>query len=87
MIVLILAVISFICILSGALKPTLEQWLNTHPTQAQAVVHRIIQAANARQASRSAAAAVRRKSAVSHRLNLPETTAGNSPIRTRPCGL
>jgi len=57
--------------LSGAVKPTLEQWLNTHPTQAQAVVHRIIQAAKARQASRSAAAAVRRKSAVSHRLNLP----------------
>ena len=57
--------------LSGSIKPSLEQWLNTHPSQAQAVVHRIIQAAKARQASRSAAAAVRRKSAISHRLNLP----------------
>ena len=40
-------------------------------TLAGAIVTRIIQASKARQASRSAAAAVRRKTPVSHRLNLP----------------
>jgi len=49
----------------------LEQWLHTHQTQAQTIVTRIVQAARARQASRSAAQAVRRKTPVSHRLNLP----------------
>ncbi len=57
--------------MSSAVKPALEQWLHQNQSQAHAVVARIIQSARARQASRSAAAAVRRKSAVSHRLNLP----------------
>lgn len=57
--------------ISGSLKPALESWLNENQTVAQAIVTRIIQSARARQASRSAAAAVRRKSPVSHRLNLP----------------
>ena len=56
---------------SGTLRPALEQWLHTNQTQAQTIVTRVIQAAKARQASRSAAAAVRRKTPVSHRLNLP----------------
>ena len=56
---------------SGTVRPILEQWLHTHQTQAQAIVTRIVQAARARQASRSAAQAVRRKTPVSHRLNLP----------------
>lgn len=56
---------------AGAVKPALEQWLHHNQTQAHAVVARIIQAARARQASRAAVAAVRRKSPISHRLNLP----------------
>ena len=57
--------------LSSAVRPGLEQWLHQHQTQAQAIVTRVIQSARARQASRSAAQAVRRKSPVSHKLNLP----------------
>lgn len=58
-------------LVASALRPTLEQWLHSNQTQAQSIVTRVIQAAKARQASRSAAAAVRRKTPVSHRLNLP----------------
>jgi DNA gyrase/topoisomerase IV subunit B len=58
-------------LIAAAVKPSLESWLHANQTQAQAIVLRIIQASKARQASRSAAAAVRRKSPVSHRLNLP----------------
>ena len=56
---------------SGAFRTEFEQFLNAHPSTAEAIVARIIQAAKARQASRAAAKNVRRKSAVSHRLNLP----------------
>lgn len=58
-------------LVASALRPTLEQWLHSNQSQAHAIVTRVIQAAKARQASRSAAAAVRRKTPVSHRLNLP----------------
>jgi len=57
--------------LTSSVRPNLEQWLHQNKTLAGAIVTRVIQAARARQASRSAAAAVRRKSPVSHRLNLP----------------
>ena len=56
---------------SGAFRTDFEQFLNANPSAAEAIVARIIQAAKARQASRAAARNVRRKSAVSHRLNLP----------------
>ena len=72
---------------SGVVRPTLEQWLHTHKTQAQAIVTRIIQAARARQASRSAAQAVRRKSPVSHRLNLPGKLADCSSTDAAECEL
>lgn len=55
----------------GVLRPALEKWLNDNKTIAEAVVARIILAARAREASRAASAAVSRKTAVSHRLNLP----------------
>ncbi len=55
----------------SAIRPALEQWLTQNQTLAQAIVTRIIQSARARQASRAAAQAVRRKSPISHRLNLP----------------
>jgi DNA gyrase/topoisomerase IV subunit B len=52
-------------------RPALENYLNGNPNWAQAVVARTIIAARAREASRAAHAAVTRKTAVSHRLNLP----------------
>jgi DNA gyrase subunit B len=52
-------------------RPALESWLNQNPSWGQAVVSRLTIAARAREASRAAAQAVTRKTAVSHRLNLP----------------
>src|SRR5690606_2694978 len=49
----------------------LEQWLNENKSVADAVIARIVLAARAREASRAASAAVTRKTAISHRLNLP----------------
>ncbi len=57
--------------ISAAVKPALETFLNQNQTVAHSIVARIIQSARARQASRAAVAAVKRKSPVSHRLNLP----------------
>jgi DNA gyrase subunit B/topoisomerase-4 subunit B len=57
--------------LDSAVRPALEQWLNVNPSVADAVVARVILAARAREASRAAAQSVTRKTAVSHRLNLP----------------
>ncbi len=56
---------------SGAFRLELEQYLNEHPSTADSIAARIIQASKARLASRAAGKAVRRKTAVSHRLNLP----------------
>lgn len=55
----------------NAVRPVLEQWLNSNRTIAEQIVTRIVLAARAREASRSAAAAVSRKSATSGRLTLP----------------
>jgi len=55
----------------GAVRPALEQWLHDHKPWGEALVARATQAARARLASRAAATKVRRKSAISHRLNLP----------------
>ncbi|WP_224369403.1 DNA gyrase/topoisomerase IV subunit B [Hyalangium versicolor] len=55
----------------GVLRPALEKWLNDNKSIAEAVVARIILAARAREASRAASQAISRKSAISHRLNLP----------------
>ncbi|HEU4610448.1 MAG TPA: DNA topoisomerase IV subunit B [Kofleriaceae bacterium] len=52
-------------------RPALENYLNENPNVGQAVVARVIIAARAREASRAAQQAVSRKTAVSHRLNLP----------------
>ena len=51
-------------------RPALENYLNANPNWAQAVIARTIISARAREASR-AAQQVTRKTAVSHRLNLP----------------
>ncbi len=58
-------------VVTGAFRLELEQFLNEHPSTADAISARIIQAAKARLASRAASREVRRKTAVSHRLNLP----------------
>ncbi len=58
-------------LVDNAVRPALEKWLNDNKTLAEPVVARIILAARAREASRAASQAVSRKTAVSHRLNLP----------------
>src|SRR5450432_1063495 len=55
----------------GAVRPVLEQWLNSNRTVAEQIVLRIILSARAREASRAASASVSRKSATNGRLTLP----------------
>jgi len=71
----------------GVIRPALEKWLNDNKSIAEAVVARIVLAARAREASRAASQAISRKTAVSHRLNLPgkladcsATEPGNSEL-------
>ncbi len=58
-------------VISGSIRIELEQFLNQHPTTGEAIATRVIQSAKARLASRAAASSVRRKTSLSHRLNLP----------------
>jgi len=58
-------------LVDNAIRPSLETYLNESPTIAETLVGRMVLAARAREASREASKAVMRKSAVSHRLNLP----------------
>jgi DNA gyrase subunit B len=53
------------------LRPALEQWLIENGSMGEQIVNRAILAARAREARREATQNVSRKSAVSHRLNLP----------------
>jgi DNA gyrase/topoisomerase IV subunit B len=55
----------------GIVRPAMENWLNTNPTVADAIIGRIVMAARAREASREAVATVRRKQPGSRRSNLP----------------
>jgi DNA gyrase subunit B/topoisomerase-4 subunit B len=55
----------------SALRTELEKFLLENPSVGEALVARMVLAARAREASRAAQAAVQRKTAVSHRLNLP----------------
>ncbi|MGE0788641.1 MAG: type IIA DNA topoisomerase subunit B [Sandaracinaceae bacterium] len=54
-----------------AVRNELEHWLLQHSSVGESIVARIVTAARAREASRAAVQQVRRKTAVSHRLNLP----------------
>ena len=54
-----------------AIRNALEHWLLENSSVGEMIVARIITAARAREASRAASAQVKRKTAVSHRLNLP----------------
>ncbi len=58
-------------LLENMVRPALEHWLLHNGTMADQICDRVELAARARQASRVAAQQVTRKSAVSHRLNLP----------------
>lgn len=58
-------------LVDGALRPSLEQWLNSNRTLSEQIVGRLVLAARAREASRAAASAVVRKTATSGRLTLP----------------
>jgi DNA gyrase/topoisomerase IV subunit B len=58
-------------VVEGFVRPALETWLNANMNMADQIVGRIVMAARAREASRSAAQEVKRKSAMSRRLNLP----------------
>jgi DNA gyrase subunit B len=55
----------------GAVRPALEQWLNSNQTVAETIINRIIIAARAREASRAASASISRKTATGGRMNLP----------------
>jgi DNA gyrase subunit B/topoisomerase-4 subunit B len=55
----------------GVVRPALERFLLENRTAGAQIVERVALAAKAREASRAAAQAVSRKTAVSHRLNLP----------------
>ena len=57
--------------IDSAVRPALEHWLNHNRSIAEAIVGRVILAAQAREASRAAQAEVTRKTATSGRLNLP----------------
>ncbi|TXD37366.1 type IIA DNA topoisomerase subunit B [Lujinxingia vulgaris] len=74
-------------IVSGIVRVELERFLNANSNTGNAIAQRIIQAARARQASRSAAKQVKRKRAVSHRLNLPGKLADCSSTDPEECEL
>jgi DNA gyrase/topoisomerase IV subunit B len=57
-------------LVSGSVRRELEQYLNAHPTTGEAIATRVIQAAKARRASRSAASRAR-STGNKRRLNLP----------------
>jgi DNA gyrase subunit B len=58
-------------LVDSAIRPALETFLLENRTLGATIVERISLAAKAREASRAAAQAVSRKTAISHRLNLP----------------
>lgn len=58
-------------VVDAFVRSALENWLLGNRSSADAIAGRVILAAKARSASRAAAKEVQRKSAVSHRLNLP----------------
>ena len=55
----------------GVVRTALEQWLLENSSVGESIVARVVAAARAREASRAASQQVSRKTAISHRLNLP----------------
>ena len=58
-------------LVDSAIRPALETFLLENRTSGATIVERIVLASTAREASRAASQAVSRKTAISHRLNLP----------------
>ncbi|HHP7237228.1 DNA gyrase/topoisomerase IV subunit B [Longibacter sp.] len=73
-------------LVSGTLRRELEQYLNAHPSTGEAIATRVIQAAKARRASRSAASRARGTS-TKRRLNLPGKLADCSSSTPQECEL
>jgi DNA gyrase subunit B len=71
----------------GVVRPAFEQWLHENPSAGEAIVARGIQAARARAARKEATAAVMRKTATSHRLNLPGKLADCASTDPEECEL
>jgi DNA gyrase subunit B/topoisomerase-4 subunit B len=74
-------------VIDGIVRTTLENALNANQTAADVIATRVILAARARTASRAAVEQVTRKSAVSHRLNLPGKLADCSSTDPSECEL
>ena len=58
-------------LVASTVRLELEQYLNDHPSTGEAIATRVIQAAKARRASRSAASRARSSTSAKRRLNLP----------------
>jgi len=74
-------------LVSGALRTELEQHLNDHPSTGEAIASRVIQAAKARRASRSASSGGGGRSGSTSRLNLPGKLADCSSSSPSDCEL
>lgn len=74
-------------IVDSTVKSAFERYLLENPSTAEAVMNRVILAAQARMASRSAKDAVMRKTPISHRLTLPGKLADCSSTDPSSCEL
>ncbi|HKA28628.1 MAG TPA: ATP-binding protein, partial [Candidatus Binatia bacterium] len=74
-------------VIDGIVRTALENALNVNRTVGDTIANRVVLAARARSASRAAAQQVQRKSAVSHRLNLPGKLADCSSTDPTECEL
>ncbi|HJW70191.1 MAG TPA: DNA topoisomerase IV subunit B [Candidatus Binatia bacterium] len=74
-------------VIDGIVRTALENALNANRTVGDTIANRVILAARARTASRAAAQQVQRKSAISHRLNLPGKLADCSSTDPTECEL
>ena len=74
-------------VIDGIVRTTLENALNANRTAGDMIANRVILASRARSASRAAAEQVTRKSAISHRLNLPGKLADCSSTDPTECEL
>jgi DNA gyrase subunit B/topoisomerase-4 subunit B len=74
-------------IVDGIVRTALENALNANRTAGDAIAGRVILSARARSASRAAAEQVQRKSAISHRLNLPGKLADCTSTDPSECEL
>jgi DNA gyrase subunit B/topoisomerase-4 subunit B len=72
---------------TNAFRLDLEQYLNAHPSVSDAIAARVVQAARARLASRTAVQAVRQKAGSTSRLSLPGKLADCGSKNSAECEL